>query len=289
MLAALLGVALLVATTTGGTGTRRRVLVGRTYRSGGCTTEQGLQTGELGVSGGRGAQVLGEPIGGLKVSKLLPCEEPPLACPQTVDGDGGKRGAGETDDGEPCLLPHPPDLLVPPFAQDELEPGVPSLPPGHDDLRGKRDSVFKHHAIPPLRDVIGRHVPLHLHEVSLGDMVTRVEHPRREVAVVGQQQGTTRLVVETTDRVDAQGQVLENLRNGGPPLRVVECGHDGAGLVHQDVDGALGDDALAVEFDAVKVSVGAGTELGDDFSVDAHASGLDQAFCCTPRRNPGAR
>jgi len=120
-------------------------------------------------------------------------------------------------------------------------------------------------------------------------MVTRVEHPRREVAVVGQQQGAARLVVETTDRIEPQGQVLENLRDSGSPLRVVKCGHDGAGLVHQDVDGALGDDALAIELDAVKVSVGAGTELGDDLAVDAHASGLDQAFCCTPGRNPGAR
>ncbi len=289
MLAALLGVALLVATTARGAGTRRRILVGRTYRSGGRTTEQGLQAGELGVSGGRGAQVLGEPIGGLQVSKLLPREESPLPCPQTVDGNGGKRGAGEPDDGEPCLLPHPPDLLVPPLAQDELEPGVPGLPPGHDDLRRKRDPIFELHSIPPLRDVVGGHVPLHLHEVGLGDMVTRVEHPRREVAVVGQQQGAARLVVEATDRVEAQGQVLENLRDSGSPLRVVECGHDGAGLVHKDVDGALGDDALAIELHAVKVSVGAGTELGDDLAVDAHASGLDQAFCCTPRRNPGAR
>ncbi len=202
-LTTLLDDALLVTTMAGGASSRRGVLLGRTNRSGGRTAEHGLQVGILRVSRGRGAQVLGKTIRGLKIAELLPRQKPPLSSSQTVDGNRGERGTGEPDHGEPRFVPHPPNLLVPPLTQDQLEPRVPGLPLGHDDLRGKRDTVLEHHPVPPLRDVFGRHVSLHLHEVGFGDMVTRVEHPRREVAVVGQQQGATRLVVETANRVEA--------------------------------------------------------------------------------------
>ena len=88
--------------------------------------------------------------------------------------------------------------------------------------------------------------------VDARDAVARMGEPRRQVAVVGQQQQPFGVVVEPADRVDVLAHAAQQVEDRRPPLRIRARRDVAARLVQQEIAVVLGDlDAPAVDADVV--------------------------------------
>jgi hypothetical protein len=84
--------------------------------------------------------------------------------------------------------------------------------------------------------------------IDLRHLVPRVHQPRRQLAVVGEQQQPFGVVVEAADRVEIPEIRRNHLQDGAAPLRIGARGHHARRLVDQHIaerDGRL--DLLAVD------------------------------------------
>ena len=88
--------------------------------------------------------------------------------------------------------------------------------------------------------------------VDARDAVARMRQPRREVAVVGQQQQAFGVEVEPSDRVDVLAHAAQQIDHRRPPLRIRSRRDVAARLVQQEIAMALDElDAAAVDADVV--------------------------------------
>ena len=80
-------------------------------------------------------------------------------------------------------------------------------------------AVDHHPALQPI-EIVRVGDAEHLRLVHARDAVARMRQPRREVAVVHQQQQPFRFVVQPADRVDVLLDAAEQIEDRLPPLRV---------------------------------------------------------------------
>jgi len=117
-----------------------------------------------------------------------------------------------------------------------------------------------------------------------------VRQARRQVAVVGEEQQSLRLVVQAADRVDVFADANEQVDHRPAPLRVGPGRHVAGRLVEQDVALALRRaEAAAVHADVVGVPVGFGAHLEHRLAVDRDPALGDQPFGGAARRHAGLR
>ena len=143
-------------------------------------------------------------------------------------------------------LAHPAHLAVAALVQDELEAGCAEA----------ADAGRRRHAVLQL-DTLGQRAQRlvvrllpGLDLVDLLDAVARVGEPVRERAVVRQEQRTGRVDVEPADGHDARS-VLDEIDDGGAPLRVAGGRDDARRLVQEHVRELLLCDRLPVDLDRV--------------------------------------
>ena len=99
-----------------------------------------------------------------------------------------------------------------------------------------------------------------------------MRHLVREVAVVGDEDQTFGVKVETADGIDALAHAANEIDHGAAALRIFDRGHHFLRLVEEDVAVRLGlCDQLAVDFDVMAIGVRSRSELGDDAAVHGHA------------------
>ena len=97
--------------------------------------------------------------------------------------------------------------------------------------------------------------------VHARDVVARMREPRRQIAVVGQQEQAFRIEVEPADRVDVLADAAQKVDDCRPLLRIRSRRHVTAGLVQQQIPVLLSFDAPAVDTNVVVRGVGLGSQL----------------------------
>src|SRR5262249_7343766 len=131
------------------------------------------------------------------------------------------------------------DLAIAPFAERDLDPR--GLRPGAEEAHAGRDSgaVGQHDTATPAREVAGAHPPGHLRPVHARELVARMEETIGEIAVVGEEEETFHVVVETPHRKDARGAGRQQVHHHATPLRVAEARHVATRLVEEEVGRGL--------------------------------------------------
>ncbi len=112
-----------------------------------------------------------------------------------------------------------------------------------------------------------------------------------EIAVVGQDQQSLRIEIETADRIDIARESARDgeIDDGRTPLRIGSRAHDAARLVDEQVP-AFGRRALQpapVHLNLVLRRIRLAPECVNDPSVDFHSALPDQLISRTPRRDTG--
>ena len=119
-------------------------------------------------------------------------------------------------------------------------------------------------------------------ELGVGELVG-------EFAVIGQEQEAHALLVETAHRVDALGDLGQEVDDAGFARGVVVRRDIAFRLVDREVDQPLALNSLAIDIDARLVGIDTGSEFADDLSVDRHAPLGDQFFASPARADSGVR
>jgi hypothetical protein len=111
----------------------------------------------------------------------------------------------------------------------------------------------------------------------------------RERAIVGEQEESCRVHVESADRVEPLADPREQHARRRPPLRIAEGADDTAGLVekHGAARRRPARDPLAIDGDRITGRVGPLAELAHHDPVHADAAGADQVLGVAAGRHPG--
>lgn len=135
---------------------------------------------------------------------------------------------------------------------------------------GERQKSFQLELI-SLREAIGGH------------------HAIGEIAVVGEEQETARMVFEAADGKDAFANAVEKIADAAAAFGIAHGGDDLRGLMEHDVDElGRGLEKLAGNFDVVAGGVGLGAQLSDEAAVDGDEAGRDHLFGVASRGEAGA-
>src|SRR5436190_1853236 len=108
----------------------------------------------------------------------------------------------------------------------------------------------------------------HLHVIRLHRSMLRMRDLEREVAVVGEQQQSFRLIVETADRIDALAHAFDEIDDGLASFRIVDRRRHFSRFVQEDVAMGLGArDQLAVDFDVIAIGIRFRSKRGHDTAI----------------------
>jgi hypothetical protein len=111
---------------------------------------------------------------------------------------------------------------------------------------------------------------------------------RRQLAFVGEEQQAFRVVVESSDRIDALADARQQIDDRRPALRIDDGRHIPARLVQQEIAERLAHgDSPAVDPDVVVFRIGFRAELAHDGAVHADAALEHQAFGGAPGGHAG--
>ena len=148
-------------------------------------------------------------------------------------------------------------------------------------------TVLKLYTVSYLLQVVGCYVLVEIYMVDLLLEELRMCKLRSQIAVVGEQEYTSGVAVETSYRVDALGAyVLNQIHNCLALLGIVACCHAVLRLVEQHVHFLLKIYRLIVEFDLVG-ALYLCSEFGNYFAVNRHNACLDELVSLTARANTG--
>ena len=148
-------------------------------------------------------------------------------------------------------------------------------------------AVLKLYAVSYLLQVVSCNVLVEVNMVDLLLEELRMCKLRSQIAVVGEQEHTGGVAVETSYRIDALGAyVLNQIHYGLALLRVVACSNAILRLVEQHVHFLLKIYRLIVEFDFVG-ALYLCSEFGNYFTVNRHNACLDELVSLTARANAG--
>ena len=181
-------------------------------------------------------------------------------------------------------LAHFPHLPIAPFADgDEQQAGADQL-----DIRELRAAAVDRHAAFESIEIVGVGDAEHSRLVHARHAVARVREPRREIAVVGQEQQALGIEVQPPDGIDVLLDAAQQVDHRWSPLRIRPRCHVAARLVQQDVAVVLGQfDASAVDPDVVLCRIGLRAELGGRCAVHRDAAVEHQLLGRAPRRDTG--
>jgi len=116
-------------------------------------------------------------------------------------------------------------------------------------------------------------------EISFFDAVRSLGEGVGEFAVVGDEEQTFALEVESADGIEALTELGEELHDGGAAFGVGNRGDVAARLVEQKVAMALGAvEKLAIDADVIARGVGFGAEDRDNLAIDLDAALGDELF-----------
>jgi hypothetical protein len=195
-----------------------------------------------------------------------------VADTKVVKRQGRKRDALQLVDLIAERFEHPVNLAMLSLVDRDREPGVFALTGQHRDLGGHRGrAVVEPDALAKDREVLRRHLPVHLDVIRLRHVMGGREQTRGELAVVCQQQHALRIEIEPADRLHRDRQVRQIVHHGRTTT-IVRDGRDAClRLVEYDVEAIEYDHRLAIEQDVVAFWIDLRAELANDDAVHRHA------------------
>jgi len=155
----------------------------------------------------------------------------------------------------PDGVAHAADDSPVPLADGDLEPRLGRQPLEHADVGGRgapRARRREMDAPPEARDrrIVGRTADLRM--IDARQRPARVEEPRRERAVVREQQEPGRVHVEPADGIEPLAGAADERGHRRPPLGIRHRAHEASRLVQQDRPAlARRREALTVHLDPV--------------------------------------
>ncbi len=181
---------------------------------------------------------------------------------------------------------HAVNLAMLALVDRDAEPRVLRIRRQNLDLCGQRDrAVVELNAFAEPLDVLGAQLAVDLHVIRLRHVARGREELRRQLTVVGEQQNTLGIEIETADRLHRHRQVLQVVHDHGTTTVIRHCRDAALGLVEHDVEVLERDYRLAIDRDVVLVRIDLGAEHRDRLAVDVHASRGDQIFGLAARRH----
>jgi len=182
---------------------------------------------------------------------------------------------------------HAPNLPVLALGERELDPGmVPLLAQDERFGRFRPIAVVELHPVSKRIELLHIEMALKLHRIDLGHPGYGTEKRVDHVAIIGRQQSTTGVVIETADGHDTLRDPSEHVGDRRPTLGVIEGGHHLTRLVNEIVDRLLRHEPFSVDFDAVLVRIDLGAQLGHDAPIDAYPPRQDELLGSAPRGHP---
>jgi len=110
-----------------------------------------------------------------------------------------------------------------------------------------------------------------------------------EFSVVGEQEQPFAGVVEAAHGIDARAHPVEQIHDRRTVFGIVERGDVSLGLVHQQINMALGAlEEFAVDADVIHCRIRFASQFGDDQPVYGHESARDDLLCFAARGNSGS-
>ena len=197
-------------------------------------------------------------------------------------GEGAEADCADRDPGEPFHLQmkvsrHPADLAVFAFAEDKVV--MPGAPGGSDGTGFENVSGIRNARSGQLPDGVGGEFRGEADPVSLFHFIARVGEFRHEIAVVGKEDKSFAVLVETSGGdqpgMFRLGDEVDRFAGG---MAVFERADITAGLVEHDIEffGRRGDD-FALIFHAVAGHDPHGSAVRG-YAVDGNRSGGDHSF-----------
>jgi len=144
------------------------------------------------------------------------------------------------------------------------------------DLGREALAVFEIDARAPCCQVLVRHEAAYLDDVRLRYGAPRVQQSFREVAVVGGEQDAARRVIEAPYGIDPTWSVFQVVTYGKTPFRIGHRRDHPSGLMENQVDEILGEDAFSVDLDPIAARIRTHPQLGRHATVDPYAPGGDE-------------
>ncbi len=171
-----------------------------------------------------------------------------------------------------------------------LVPGVPAAgrePPHPGRLRGP---IGQDDALLPGAQFIGLEFAVDLDVILLRHRRARMQQQGREVAVVREQQGARRVIVEPAHRKEPRILPAQQVENRRPAFRVARGAEHPARLVNEDVVARRRPvDGLAIDEHPVVTRVDEGAEPRDDVAIDRDAARRDERLGGPPRSDACGR
>ncbi len=196
---------------------------------------------------------------------------------ESIGRNARERETRKTHHAKASGFTHAPNLLIATFANRELDPRLVALVADQRCLGRLRLAIFKHDTLRPMFNVTLLHDTGNLHDVALGNFAFRMEKSVRKLTIVGYQYDAACAEIEASHRENASADRLQVVAHGGTAFRIRHRAYDAARLVKHVIDRLLGDDASAVEVNAI-TSRDLGSELFDGLAVNANATRFDERF-----------
>ena len=208
---------------------------------------------------------------------------------QRADGDALERQHHEV-----CRAAHVADLALAPFPQMKAQHVHVVVAEAHDLYgHGTRHVAVRHlHWAAQHAQFLVAPAPGRAHDVDLLMLETRMREAVHERAVVGEEEESLAVLVETPHGHEALAHLpAQEVGHGAPAERIRERGKDARRLVHEDRARLLHGRAegRAVHRDAHGRGVYTQARLRHDASVHGHAPGGDHLGRMAARGHPAVR
>lgn len=201
-------------------------------------------------------------------------EVAPFAGLESACVDGCNGYSAEVVDGMSDGGAHAFDESFASFVYGESNEG--RLVLGFEDLCfcGCGDAVFEHNALLQFANSLVVYDAFYPGVVNFVDFVSGVGESVGEFSVVGEEEGSGDIHIESSDGENACGDSGYKVDDCFAVVGVFGGGDDALGFVEEDIDFCVGDYRVTIEEDGVDVGIDGLTEVGE-FAVDGNAPFLD--------------
>ena len=175
------------------------------------------------------------------------------------------------------------NLAVLTFVEDDVEIRTFANNFFHPHTLDRESAFVEIHASFERRQRFGRRHPFDVAEVKLRHAVSRVSQPVGQFAVVRDQQQAFRFFVEPADREQPLFELREQVENSRAASRIEVGANDAARLVQHEIHFAMLLEPFAIEFDLLRVRIGAKGQIGNDFAIDGDSAGGNELFALATR------
>ena len=216
---------------------------------------------------------------------LFGCEEAPFAASDVLLGQPGEGNAVEVNHLVTHFLKHTAYDAV--LSGVDLQADVMTVSLGELECIGDDTFVVKHHAGTQDRLINRVEVAVQRSGIDLFLAELRVRQLGCQITVVGQEQHTGSVAIETSHRIDTLGAgVTNNVDNGLALLGIIGSGDSVLGLVEQYIYLALAANGLVVEAHFIGRQDFCTERIGY-LSVDGDNTGLDEIIGLTTAADTG--